>query len=1340
LLLGKKYFRINKLIIMKVKITFFFVLLVYLQTFYSSKSHAQVGLNWAVTDSANFSIDSAKFTAMAVSKSNGHIYVAFRDASVTNKLTVSRFNGTTWGVLGSAGLSSGAVQNCAVAVSGNIVYVAYADESSSKRLRVMRYNGTSWSNDGAFSIGEATNITISISATNAVYVSCVDAGVSSGRVMVYERNAGTGTWATITSGGLSVSGSTSVDSDIDFYGDLYVLYRDANSSNKATLKKYDVSAATWSTIGAEGFSNGGISSCAIKIDKIGNPVISYIDANLSNALKIFKRSGTSWLDITGTIGLSGNNAENKLYITNDNNVLVGFKAVNGAFAVYKHDAISNAWNNLGNPKGNTNTVSDIGIDIDINDKIFTCYTEPSQRFKANVRQLNCTAPPKPIITPSNTVICGGATASLQSSNTASNVASLWNKTFDNYEAHNNKLAELNDNDANNGAMSAATSPSGELWVVKVRKATNDIIVKKFTNNSWVQVGGALVSTDGETDGNATDIAFHPDGTCYVSFVGSNGFANFKKWNGTSWVQENFGWSTLSDTCKHTAISINAYGVVAFATSMKQASTGDYRPIVFTKLNGTWRQTSFFNFDAGSLDVTVDNDGNAFLILTDENDKSPVVSHTQKHGKVSIIKISKNNAAPAVMPGLGTDYGHYTQAETSSNNIVYFGYRKEKETINDSRTAKGYRILNGTTTLQEINSGLCEHAFTMGVSKAGKLYFIQADDYGTGSVLLTSINTGTGFAGIVSNYFQNNSISAGSTKYYGLQIVFDEHDAPIIVTSTALPNSSTYGDFRVYRVDRMGLGEANPYLTTKAGMYFTESNTGCGAVDTSSIINITKTAETNSWTGAANGNWNLTSNWGCLRLPNAEDVVSIPSGLSNYPTLTSSVPAANRIINALIMGSNTGVTVDGVNLVLRDSINVSSTANISTINNGYLEFAGSAQQNTNTLQRVNGSIRINNANNVVLDRNLLLTGGIDFVAGKLITNNFTLRAAHNLLSGADANSYIATSLENGTDATSGGLITAIPANSGTQFPVGTLASYNPVSISNTNGNVDSVTVLVDAQPIVTTNSNRHLNVTWNLTEKTAGSNTYTLAFFWNSANEGSLFSRSSCGIVRSNGSNSITYATGAAGATTVLPNFYSRTATGITSLSPWSVTSDATILPIELLSFTASQETNAVRINWALGADSNPKYFEVERSNNGIEFSTIEKVIASTALQYMVTDGTKKSDGIYYYRLKMVDKDGKITYSNTQKIYVGNNQFTIEDIYPQPIKGGDLKINLNATLNGELKFVISDVAGKSIFTTNINVKKGTNQLPLNVSSLKSGTYYLSIYHHQTKINTKPVIVY
>nr|MCU0322834.1 T9SS type A sorting domain-containing protein [Chitinophagaceae bacterium] len=365
--------------------------------------------------------------------------------------------------------------------------------------------------------------------------------------------------------------------------------------------------------------------------------------------------------------------------------------------------------------------------------------------------------------------------------------------------------------------------------------------------------------------------------------------------------------------------------------------------------------------------------------------------------------------------------------------------------------------------------------------------------------------------------------------------------------------------------------------------------------------------------------------------------------------------------------------------------------------------------------------------------------IDFVSGKIVTNNFTLRAPHNLINSGDANSYIATSLQNGTDITTGGFITAVPAGAGTQFPVGTLTSYTPVSVLNTAGANDSITVAVDAAPIITANSNRHLNVTWNLTEKNAGNNTYSLTLFWNTANEGSLFSRSACGLVRSNGSSTITYATGASGATSVLPSFYSRTATGITALSPWSVSSDAAILPIQLLSFSAKPINNSsAEINWQITNSSNPKYFVVERSNDGIVFENVGSVNATLSTEYVYIDKTIAKTGYQFYRLKMMDVEGKITYSKIVKLYINEGGISISNVYPQPLKSGSVYLVVNTPLKTDMRFVVTDLSGKIIATQLSNINKGENTVELKMGHLSKGTYFVTGYSANIKTNTTPIM--
>src|SRR5690606_22451902 len=86
-------------------------------------------------------------------------------------------------------------------------------------------------------------------------------------------------------------------------------------------------------------------------------------------------------------------------------------------------------------------------------------------------------------------------------------------------------------------------------------------------------------------------------------------------------------------------------------------------------------------------------------------------------------------------------------------------------------------------------------------------------------------------------------------------------------------------------------------------------------------------------------------------------------------------------------------------------------------------------------------------------------------------------------------------------------------------------------------------------------------------------------------------------------------------------------------------SGVVILPIEMISFDAQALENSLnKISWSTLSESNTDYFSVEKSQNGKDFTSIEKIIAagnsSQKLYYQLFD--KAENGLLtYYRIKTV---------------------------------------------------------------------------------------------------------
>jgi Secretion system C-terminal sorting domain len=116
-----------------------------------------------------------------------------------------------------------------------------------------------------------------------------------------------------------------------------------------------------------------------------------------------------------------------------------------------------------------------------------------------------------------------------------------------------------------------------------------------------------------------------------------------------------------------------------------------------------------------------------------------------------------------------------------------------------------------------------------------------------------------------------------------------------------------------------------------------------------------------------------------------------------------------------------------------------------------------------------------------------------------------------------------------------------------------------------------------------------------------------------------------------------------------PNLY-----GPSTLSSSGVSLGATILPILLEGFAGELNSDeTVGLSWTTAQESNSGHFEIERSLDGSVWTIIgeeaAKGYSSLPSDYSFTDG-KPSAGTNYYRLRMVDLDGKYTYTTIVVIH------------------------------------------------------------------------------------------
>ena len=171
------------------------------------------------------------------------------------------------------------------------------------------------------------------------------------------------------------------------------------------------------------------------------------------------------------------------------------------------------------------------------------------------------------------------------------------------------------------------------------------------------------------------------------------------------------------------------------------------------------------------------------------------------------------------------------------------------------------------------------------------------------------------------------------------------------------------------------------------------------------------------------------------------------------------------------------------------------------------------------------------------------------------------------------------------------------------------------------------------------------------------------------------------------------------------------------------------LPVTFTQFTGSKQVNVNILNWSTATELNNKGFALQRSSDGINFTTIafvnSKAIngnSNATLDYNFID-TKPLLSNNYYRLQQVDIDGKESYSKVV-LLKGNKtaSLNIISIYPNP-SHQTLSVLLSAPANDKVTLVITDIAGKVLTQKIVNAVVGDNTIQVDINKLTAGSYII-----------------
>ncbi len=172
-----------------------------------------------------------------------------------------------------------------------------------------------------------------------------------------------------------------------------------------------------------------------------------------------------------------------------------------------------------------------------------------------------------------------------------------------------------------------------------------------------------------------------------------------------------------------------------------------------------------------------------------------------------------------------------------------------------------------------------------------------------------------------------------------------------------------------------------------------------------------------------------------------------------------------------------------------------------------------------------------------------------------------------------------------------------------------------------------------------------------------------------------------------------------------------------------------VVPVELLSFTASTDNNNVMLNWLTATETNNSGFEVERKSANSEWQNITFVrgmgTSTQVQQYFYVD-ENLAEGKYYYRLKQVDFDGSFEYSNiVEAVILTPTKFELTQNYPNPFNPSTT-ISFSIPQSGNVKLSVYNLLGQEVQNlVNGFVEAGNHTINFNAKNINSGIYLYKI---------------
>lgn len=170
----------------------------------------------------------------------------------------------------------------------------------------------------------------------------------------------------------------------------------------------------------------------------------------------------------------------------------------------------------------------------------------------------------------------------------------------------------------------------------------------------------------------------------------------------------------------------------------------------------------------------------------------------------------------------------------------------------------------------------------------------------------------------------------------------------------------------------------------------------------------------------------------------------------------------------------------------------------------------------------------------------------------------------------------------------------------------------------------------------------------------------------------------------------------------------------------------TVVPITVEYFNGSAQSGKHLLNWKVECTSPRAVFEIERGTDGRYFASLGNISATQdrcRMPFSYTDASPAA-GMNYYRIKMTEADGKVTYTNIIALLNKKTGFELVNISPNPVSSTGY-LTLASARAQKVNIVVTDALGKTAVNRKEAVIAGSNRIGLDLAYLPGGVYTLLV---------------